>query len=198
MCSTSIANCSSQLENKDDFAMCALTHVCSELELTALPTPVFSAQNDTDAHVPWRFGAKHSVQHPASPPFEEHPILLWCTETRPKPSSLNSAQPMLQALSPACMRQAVPTCRARTNIPNHLHQSSKHHPGCSHRLSCCYQPSNNRGTKETTDKNNPGTNTVTRLVINTQTRCTLMLVLTCFQHNQFKARISLNATCRNV
>lgn len=156
---------------------CVHWHVSSELVLTALPTPVFSAQSDTDAHIPWRFGAKHSVQHPASPPCEQHPILLWCTETRPKPSSLNPAQPMLQALSPACLRQAVPTCRARTNIPNHLHQSSKHHPGCSHRLGCCYQPSNNHGTKETTDKNNPGTNRVTHLVINTQTRYTLMYLL---------------------
>lgn len=67
--------------------MILMSTTCAQSQcLQALPTPVFSAQNDiTDARVPRRFGVKHSVQHPTSSPCEEHPTLLRCTETSHAP-----------------------------------------------------------------------------------------------------------------
>lgn len=100
--------------------------------LPVLPTPVFSAQNDTtDVRVPWRFGAKHSVQQPSSP-CEEHPTLLGCTETSHAPG-----------LTPSLHESGSSHCRAKPTHQTTFIKAADTHPGCLHRLGCCYQPSNN-------------------------------------------------------
>lgn len=95
---------------------------------------------------------------------------------------------MPQALHPACMSQAVLTAGLNQHTkPPSSKQQIPIQAACTDWAAAISQAITTWG-KETTDKNNPGTNTVTDLVINTQTRRALMLVLTCFQTQSVQSK----------